>query len=95
MMVHDNTALPQIDHAGLYLSSGKRHRISYKKKANYLLESPYSDCTNTIAPTMEALFNKYADADYQYSQPLCNILCIQAYTYEILKMKKRFSKWLF
>lgn len=78
-MIHDNTELPLIDIAGIQLESGRKHKLSYKKKTYYLLPSPYSDCTNNIPQTMQAMFNRYSGADYAYSKALCYILCTQTY----------------
>ena len=78
-MVHDNHELPLVDIAGLYLSSGRRHKLSYKKRANYFLSTPYTDCTNEISRVMEAMYSRYNGADYGYSQGVCNILCTQSY----------------
>ena len=79
VMIHDNTELPLIDDAGMYLSPGKRHKLGFNKKKNHLLSSPYSECTNDIPLAMQTMFNRYKGADYEYSQGVCNILCTQSY----------------
>ena len=79
-MVHDNTELPLIEAAGIQLASGRRHKLSYKKQANYYLPSPYTECTDKIPLAMQDLFNQYQGADYGHSQGVCYTLCIQAYT---------------
>ncbi|CAF0965271.1 unnamed protein product [Rotaria sordida] len=80
-MIHDNTELPLIDVAGILLKTGLKHKLSYKKKTHQLLPSPYSDCTNKVPLAMKAMFDRYAGADYAYSQILCYILCVQTYVY--------------
>lgn len=79
-MVHDNTELPQVENAGMLLTPGLKHRLSYKKRTSYVLPAPYTDCTTNVPRLMQALFDKYAGADYAYSQGICYVLCIQAYT---------------
>jgi hypothetical protein len=78
-MIHDNTELPLIDIAAIELTPGRRHKLSYKKKAAYFLSPPYTDCTNEIPRTMQAMFNQYQGADYVYSQGVCYTLCTQTY----------------
>ncbi len=78
-MIHDNTQLPLIDIAGIYLMPGRKHKLSYKKKATYFLPSPYTDCTDKIPSVMQAMFDQYEGADYSYSQDVCYTLCTQAY----------------
>jgi hypothetical protein len=78
-MIHDNTQLPQIDVAGIMLAPGRKHNLGYKKTTTYFLSSPYTQCTSEIPPAMQAMFNLYAGADYEYSQTVCNTLCTQAY----------------
>jgi hypothetical protein len=78
-MVHDNTEMPLIDVAGISLAPGRRHKLSYKKRTNHFLPPPYTDCTDKIPSTMQAMFDQYAGADYAYSQGVCYILCSQAY----------------
>ncbi|CAF1004824.1 unnamed protein product [Rotaria sp. Silwood1] len=80
-MIHDNTELPLIEVAGIQLDPGRRHKLSYKKKTYQLLSSPYSKCTTKVPLIMQAMFKRYAGADYAYSQALCYMLCIQAYVY--------------
>jgi hypothetical protein len=79
IMVHDNTQLPFIEVAGIQLAPGLKHKIGYKMRTSQLLPSPYSDCTDTISPAMRANFDQYGDADYAYSQVLCNTICVQTY----------------
>lgn len=78
-MVHDNTELPLIEFAGIQLAPGFRHKLSYKKKNYNILPSPYSTCTKKIPLIMQAMFDRYGDADYAYSPVLCNIICVQQY----------------
>ena len=78
-MVHDNNELPLIEVAGIELVPGRKHKLTYRKRSNYVLPAPYTDCTNQVSPGMQAMFNNYAGADYAYSQGVCYILCTQAY----------------
>lgn len=78
-MIHDNTELPLIDIAGIHLTPGLKHKLGYKKRENHFLQAPYTDCTDTISPAMRAMFDKYADTDYAYSQDLCYLICQQTY----------------
>jgi hypothetical protein len=78
-MIHDNTQLPEIDIAGIYLAPGRRHKLGYKKQTTYFLSSPYTDCTEEIPPVMQAMFNRYEGVDYAYSQSVCYLLCTQEY----------------
>ena len=78
-MIHDNRELPIIDTGSIYLSPTKRHKFAYKKKVNYFLPAPYSDCTEKVPPAMDAMFQRYQGADYAYSQTVCNILCTQSF----------------
>ncbi|UJR27553.1 hypothetical protein I4U23_008835 [Adineta vaga] len=81
-MIHDNTQLPQIDIAGINLAPGLKHKLGYRKKANYFLSAPYTDCTDKIPLAMKAMFDRYEGADYTYSQSVCITLCTQAYIYQ-------------
>ena len=78
-MIHDNTQLPLIDVAAIELAPGRKHKLSYKKKATYFLSSPYTDCTENIPLVMQAMFDQYEGADYAYSQGVCYTLCTQVY----------------
>ncbi|CAF1520876.1 unnamed protein product [Rotaria sp. Silwood1] len=80
-MIHDNTELPLIEVAGIQLDPGRKHKFGYKKRTYESLSSPYSDCTNEVSLAMQAMFNRYAGADYAYSQVLCYMTCVQAYIY--------------
>ncbi|CAF0721362.1 unnamed protein product [Adineta ricciae] len=81
IMVHDNDQLPLIDIEGIQLASGGRHKLSYKKRTNQLLPAPYSECTDKISLPMQALFDRYGDADYSYSQTICYSICTQTFIY--------------
>ena len=78
-MIHDNTQFPQIDIAGMNLAPGFKHQLNYRKKANYFLSAPYTDCTDKIPLAMKAMFDRYEGAHYSYSQSACFTLCAQAY----------------
>jgi hypothetical protein len=79
-MLHDNTALPLVEAAGLYFAPGRKHKLGFRKKAVTMLPSPYTTCTEEIPLALHLLFDQYDGADYAYSQDLCDLLCIQAYT---------------
>ena len=78
-MLHDNADLPLIDIAGVELGPSKKHKLSFKKRTYQLQPPPYSQCTEEISSVMQAMFQRYQDTDYRYSQVLCNSLCIQQY----------------
>jgi hypothetical protein len=78
-MIHDNTQLPRVDIATMELAPGRKHKLGYRKKETYFLSSPYTDCTNEIPSAMQAMFEKYAGADYTYSQDICYAICTQTY----------------
>ena len=78
-MIHDNTEIPVIETAGVQLVPGRLHKLSYRKRASYLLPAPYSDCSDKIPRTMQAMLDRYAGADYAYSQDVCYTMCTQAY----------------
>jgi hypothetical protein len=79
-MVHDNTQLPVIDYAGMALSSGFKHRITYTKKMISYLRSPYTTCDDKIPPMMQAMCDNFHGAEYEYSEDICYELCTQVYT---------------
>ncbi|UJR14674.1 hypothetical protein I4U23_001667 [Adineta vaga] len=81
-MLHDNVQLPTIDYSGLALSTGYKHRITYSKKTISYLRSPYSTCDNKIPIMMQAMFDNYQGAEYEYSEDLCYELCTQVYIYQ-------------
>lgn len=76
-LVHDNRELPRIHVAGLEFASGFRHRLLYSKKISQRLPPPHSDCSDTIPPSMQAMFSHYQGADYEYSIPICLMICLQ------------------
>lgn len=79
-MIHDNTELPLIELAGIEISPGKKHKLSYTRKKSSFLPTPYSDCTDSIPLAMKAMFSSYENADYSYSQDVCYLICKQSYT---------------
>lgn len=79
-LVHDNTQIPLIEAAGIELSPGRRHKLSYKKKKTLLLPSPYTACSDKVAPSMEAMLTHYNGADYGYVEIICYQICAQVYT---------------
>ena len=78
-LVHDNTQIPLIESAGIFLSPGKEHRLSYRKKIISLLPPPYTSCMNELSPSMEIMLENYANADYGYTAHVCYDFCQQAY----------------
>lgn len=78
-MIHDNTELPMIDVAGIRLATGHKHKLGYKKKTKTFLSAPYTDCTTTVSPAMQMIFDQFGGADYAYSPVICYSLCVQAY----------------
>ncbi|CAF0925314.1 unnamed protein product [Rotaria sp. Silwood1] len=81
-LVHDNSQIPFMNPNGIGLAPGRKHKLSFRKKTNFFLSSPYTSCTNNIPLSMKVMLNEYNGADYGYSQLLCYELCIQAYAYE-------------
>ncbi|CAF1125475.1 unnamed protein product [Rotaria sordida] len=81
-LVHDNAQVPLIDANGIGLAPGRKYKLSFTKKTNFFLSSPYTSCTDNIPLSMKVMFNDYNGADYSYSQLSCYELCMQAYTYE-------------
>jgi hypothetical protein len=81
VMLHDNRQLPLIELAGMALGPGLKHRITFTRKSAEFLRPPYTGCTDKIHLAMQAMFNRYQQANYSYSQFLCFTNCIQEYTY--------------
>ncbi|UJR11174.1 hypothetical protein I4U23_015355 [Adineta vaga] len=82
-LVHDNTQLPSIETAGIYLNPGHKHKLGYKKKTTSLLSPPYTTCTDRVSLSMKIMYeNYYNGADYGYTQSICQQLCEQTYAYE-------------
>lgn len=79
-LVHDNTQLPLIDYAGIALTSGFKHRITYTKKAISYLRPPYSTCDDKVPPMMQAMFDNYQHTEYGYSEDACYDICAQVFT---------------
>ena len=80
-MVHDNTQLPLIDYSGMALAAGFKHRITYTKRTVfhiYLLLIPH--VSDKIPPIMQAMFDTFHGAQYEYSEDVCYELCEQVYT---------------
>ena len=78
-MLHDSTELPLIDVASIELAAGRKHKLAYRKKANYFLPPPYMECTTEVSDVMQHMFQHYGGADYKYSQGVCYTLCTQSY----------------
>lgn len=79
-MIHDNTELPRIDIAGIHLTTGRKHKLGFKKRVTQFLPAPYSDCIQNAPSVMKGILNRYTNADYTYSQEVCYQACQQAYT---------------
>lgn len=79
-MVHDNTQLPLIDRAGIYLAPGRKHRLGYTKKTNYLLPAPYTTCSSTASAGLKAMYDQYTGVKYDYAEELCFKVAIQTHT---------------
>jgi hypothetical protein len=78
-VVLDNTQIPLVEAAGIELTPGRKHKLSYKKKKTFLLSSPYTACTDTVALTMQAMLTHYNGADYGYVEVICYQICGQMY----------------
>ena len=91
VMVHDNRAVPLIGIAGFELIPGRKHKLTYRKKASYFLPAPYSECTSNVPLAMRAMLDEYGGADYGYSQGVCFILCTQGYRCVNTDVKERFD----
>ena len=78
-LVHDNSQIPNMDGSGIQLAPGRKHKLSFKKKTNFFLPSPYTTCVENSPLSMKAVSDSYHDIDYAYSQLLCAKLCMQAY----------------
>lgn len=79
-MLHDNKELPLIDTFGYQLIPGRKHKIGYSKKSNFFLPSPYTTCSDTPTPGMQAMFDQFSNAMYAYGEDLCFTVALQAYT---------------
>ena len=79
-MVHDNVQIPMIDYAGMALATGFKHRLTYTKKTITYLRAPFSTCDDQIPAMMQAMFDNYQGAEYEYSEDICYELCTQVYT---------------
>ncbi|CAF0991743.1 unnamed protein product [Rotaria sordida] len=71
VQVHDNTQLPRIEAAGIELSTGRKHKLSYTKKTVYFPSSPYTACTDKLSLSMKLMFDNYNGADYGYLGLIC------------------------
>ena len=78
-IIHDNIQLPFIKAGSIRLHTGQRHKLAFKKQKFQLLQSPYSNCTNTVPLAMQPTFNRYSAADHAYSQESCYTICLQSY----------------
>ena len=79
-MIHDNTQLPLIEESSIEFGPGRKHKLGYRKKTTHFLSTPYTQCTNKISLSMEALLEHYNGADYGYSEAVCYQLCEQIYS---------------
>ncbi|CAF1063442.1 unnamed protein product [Adineta ricciae] len=81
-MIHDNDQFPIIAPAGFQLAPGKNYKMSYKKRTNIFLPSPYTSCETKVSLAMQVLFERYQSINYAYSQTLCYTICMQTFVYE-------------
>jgi hypothetical protein len=81
IMVHDNTQLPLVDRVGILLKPGQKHKLGYYKQTNSFLSAPYTTCSETVTPGMQAMFNQFSGAEYSYAEEICFEVALQAYTY--------------
>ena len=79
-LVHDNMRVPLMDVLGLNLIPGRKHKLSYRKKMNYFLPAPYTNCANKAQQSMRTVSAIYPGAFYRYSQALCFRMSVQSYT---------------
>ena len=80
IMLHDNRQLPLIEVAGMAIGPGRKHKLNFRRKRTEFLPAPYTECTGKIPVAMQAMFNRYENANYSYSQIICFTICTQAYT---------------
>ncbi|CAF1214339.1 unnamed protein product [Adineta steineri] len=81
-MVHDNTQLPLIDRLNTQLVPGRKYKLGYSKKVNYLLPPPYTTCNDKVPPGLQAMFDQFEGITYAYAQELCFKVALQTYTYD-------------
>ncbi|CAF1045286.1 unnamed protein product [Adineta steineri] len=81
-MVHDNTQLPLIERVGIQMVPGRKHKLEYSKKTNSFLPSPYTTCSKIVTPGMQAMFDQFSGAKYDYGLEICFIVAMQTYTYD-------------
>ncbi|CAF4248319.1 unnamed protein product, partial [Adineta steineri] len=81
-MVHDNTQLPLIERIGIQMVPGRKHNLDYRKKTISFLPAPYTTCSTSVTPEMEAMFNQFSGAKYAYGLEICFNIAVQTYTYD-------------
>lgn len=79
LSMHDHRQMPAMMYTVHYLRPGERHRISYTMKTSYRLGKAYSTCKNEIPPTLQAAFDQFSSAEYDYGQLTCYFSCTQKY----------------
>ncbi len=80
-MLHDNVQMPLIDLTGIQLAPGRKHKLGYHKKTSYFLSEPYTSCTKTVTPGMQALFDQFPGSEYAYEEETCFEVCLQSFMY--------------
>lgn len=78
-MLHDNKQLPVIERLGIQLAAGRKHQLGYRKKTKVFLPPPYTTCTNTVTPGMQAMFDQFSGANYEYALEICYKVALQTY----------------
>lgn len=78
-MIHDNNQLPVIERLGMQLMPGRKYNLGYRKKKRSFLPSPYTTCTDQVTPAMQAMFDEFSNANYNYSIEICFKVALQTY----------------
>ncbi|CAF1118576.1 unnamed protein product [Rotaria magnacalcarata] len=81
-LLHNNTQPPFLDLTGMYLSPGRKYKISYTTTITNYLATPNSQCTDDVPQSMQGILSNYPSADYGYSQALCIENNVQIQTYQ-------------
>jgi hypothetical protein len=80
-VIHDNGNLPLAHLNGFFLEGGRKHRLSFTKRKQYLLGPPYSVCTDKSPRLLQAVFDRISNATFEYEEYICFEVCLQVYTY--------------
>ena len=79
-MIHDNTQLPLIDRAETRLRPGEKYKLGYSKRTNTLLPLPYTTCNSQATPGMQAMFDQFSGATYEFGHDICFVVAVQTFT---------------